>query len=63
MTDDEIVELIDRLSRPIFLFRMARPMVGSKPGADKRMKRAMDEMREILAGYERKPLCRGGDSH
>jgi hypothetical protein len=57
MTDEEITELIDKLARPVFLFRMARPLVGVKPGADKRMKKAMDEMREVLAEYERKPKC------
>ena len=54
MTDDEIIELIDKLSRPIFLFRMARSLaVLNKPGADKRLETAMSELRAVFAGYQK----------
>lgn len=48
MTREQVEELVTRLARPIFIYRMAKGLLGKQPGAEKRMEMAHREIEEAI---------------
>jgi len=49
-------ELVAELRRPLFVYTMARPMIGRKSGAEARVENASREIDALLTRYVRERL-------